>query len=218
MREVHLGWNSETIGRSEFKFVVEICDYFEVIAHLEITPKGVRQLVRVKFQADKNPNDLENIPFLEVEGPLTPHPLPDDGEEGILVIWNRHPVSIAAIGFEGLHIIPPYTIDQQGLNVTIRGLAEGISGFLKTVRILFPPDSVKVVDMEHFENNMINVLTPKQIEATTIAVKYGYYENPRTVSMRELSEISGIARSTLQEHLSKAEAALMILAAKSQLE
>ena len=57
MREVHLGWDSETIGRSEFKFVVEICDYFEVIAHLEITPKGVRQLVRVKFQADKNPND-----------------------------------------------------------------------------------------------------------------------------------------------------------------
>ena len=144
MREVHLGWNSDTIERSEFKFVVEICDYFEVIAHLEITPKGVRQLVRVKFQADKNPNDLENIPFLEVEGPLTPHPLPDDGEEGIMVIWNRHPISIAAIGFEGLHIIPPYTIDQQGLNVTIRGLAEKISGFLKTVRILFPPDSVKV--------------------------------------------------------------------------
>ena len=80
MREVHLGWNSDTIRRSEFKFLVEVCNYFEVIAHLEVTPVGVRQLVRVKFKAKKNPSDLEKVPFLEVEGPLTPHPLPDDGE------------------------------------------------------------------------------------------------------------------------------------------
>ena len=43
------------------------------------------------------------------------------------------------------------------------------------------------------------------------------YENPRKITKKELSEITEIPRSTLQEHLSKAEAALVEWAVKTHL-
>ena len=216
MREVHISWKPETIERSEFKQITDVTTLFEVIAHLDITPVGVRQLVRVQFAKDMGSENLDSIPYLEVDGPLPPHPLPKDGEEGIIVVWNRHPISIAAIGFDGLHIVPPYTIDESGISITIRGLPDGISGFLKAARILLPPDSVKVVEMEIVDEKILNILTPKQLEATVTAVNSGYYNSPRSVTLNELSELSGVSRSTLQEHLTKAEASLMKFVAKMQ--
>ena len=214
MREVHLSWNSQSIKNSDFGLITKVVSEFEVIAHLDVTAVGVRQLVRVKLLENMNVNDLDTIPFLEIDGPLQPHPLPQDGGEGIIVVWNRHPISVAAINFDSLHVIPPYTIGKDGAQITIRGLPEGVSGFLKAARLLLPPDSVKVLDIENAEREMLSVLTPKQLEAAVIATNAGYYENPRLITMRELSESSGIPRSTLQEHLSKAEAAMMTWAAR----
>ena len=216
MREVHISWKPETIESSEFKQITDVTEIFEVIAHLDITPVGVRQLVRVQFVEEMGPENLDSIPFLEVDGPLPPHPLPKDGEEGIIVMWNRHPISIAAISFDGLHIVPPYTVDKNGISITIRGLPNGISGFLKAARMLLPPDSVKVVDMDISDEEILKILTPKQLEATIIAVNSGYYDSPRTINLNDLSELAGVSRSTLQEHLSKAEAALMKLVAEMQ--
>ncbi|MDP6869166.1 MAG: helix-turn-helix domain-containing protein [Candidatus Poseidoniaceae archaeon] len=215
MREVQLYWKPETVKRSEFGEIISITDIYEVLAHLDINENGVRQLVRVDFREGKGYNDLNQIEFLEVDGALDPHPMPKNGEEGILTIWNRHPISVAAINFDSLHVIPPYSIGKDGVNITIRGLPEGVSGFVKTARILFPPDSIKVVEIESLEENMLSVLTQKQIETAIIAVNTGYYNNPRDATMRDLSEITGIARSTLQEHLAKAEAALMKWAVKA---
>ena len=214
MREVHLSWNTQSIKNSDFGLIIEVVSDFEVIAHLDVTAVGVRQLVRVKLNEGMNVNDLDTIPFLEVDGPLRPHPLPQEGGEGIIVVWNRHPISVAAINFDSLHVIPPYTIGKEGAQITIRGLPDGVSGFLKAARLLLPPDSVKVVDIENVEREMLSVLTPKQLESTVIATNAGYYENPRLITMRELSELSGIPRSTLQEHLAKAEAAMMNWAAR----
>lgn len=52
-------------------------------------------------------------------------------------------------------------------------------------------------------------LTPRQLEALLLAVREGYYETPRRVEAEELAERLGIGRSTLQEHLRKAERALL---------
>ena len=42
--------------------------------------------------------DIEyEVPYLEVEGPLNPYPIPGKGETGYVVVWNKHPLSVAAI-------------------------------------------------------------------------------------------------------------------------
>ena len=97
------------------------------------------------------------------------------------------------------------------------GLPEGVSGFLKVARILLPPDSVNVVDIAEIEDTILQVLTPKQLEIATLAVQSGYYENPRKISKKELSDLTQIPRSTLQEHLSKAEAAMIEWAVNTHL-
>lgn len=217
MREVQLRWSSETVAKSDIGIITTVARIYEVVAHLEVTKDGVRQLVKVDFHEGKGPQDLGAVPFLEMEGPLAPYPLPDNGDEGYVVVWNNHPLSVAAINFDSLHVIPPYVIGENGVQITIRGLPEGVSGFLKAARIMLPPDSVNVVDIAEIEESLAKILTPKQLEVAVFAVSSGYYETPRKISKKDLSQLSDIPRSTLQEHLAKAEAALMEWAVKTHL-
>ena len=82
---------------------------------------------------------------------------------------------------------------------------------------MLPPDNVNVVDIAEIEDSIRQILTPKQLEIAVLAVRAGYYETPRKISKKDLSELSEIPRSTLQEHLAKAEAALVEWAVKTHL-
>tara|TARA_B100001113_G_scaffold193202_1_gene158419 strand:+ start:9536 stop:10195 length:660 start_codon:yes stop_codon:yes gene_type:complete len=217
MREVQLKWNPESVVNSDIGLITKVASKFEVVAHLEVTKTGVRQLVNISFKEGKGSEDLNEVPYLDVEGPLNPYPIPGKGETGYVVVWNKHPLSVAAINFDSLHVIPPYLIGEDGVQITIRGLPEGVSGFLKAARALLPPDNVNVVDIAEIEDSIMKILTPKQLEVAVFAVQSGYYKNPRQISKKELSELTEIPRSTLQEHLSKAEAALVEWAVNTHL-
>ena len=217
MREVQLKWNSDSILSSDIGLITQVASVFEVVAHLEVTKDGVRQLVKIQFKEGKGSEDLNGISYLEVEGPLNPYPLPEMGKQGYVVVWNMHPLSVAAINFDSLHVIPPYVIAEEGAQITIRGLPEGVSGFLKAARLMLPPDHVNVVDIAEIEDSIKQILTPKQLEVAILAVQSGYYKNPRQISKKELSELPDIPRSTLQEHLAKAEAAMVEWAVKTHL-
>jgi predicted DNA binding protein len=52
-------------------------------------------------------------------------------------------------------------------------------------------------------------LTDKQKSAMTLAIKNGYYEVPRKISVEQLAKLSGLSFSTFQVHLRKAENKLM---------
>ena len=48
-------------------------------------------------------------------------------------------------------------------------------------------------------------LSQKQINLASDAVSRGYFDIPKKISIEELAESNSISKSTLQEHLSKAE-------------
>lgn len=52
-------------------------------------------------------------------------------------------------------------------------------------------------------------LSPKQKEAIELAVKHGYYEYPRQITLEKLSEIAKVRRQTFQENLRRAERKLI---------
>jgi len=52
-------------------------------------------------------------------------------------------------------------------------------------------------------------LTDKQKDAIEIAINSGYYEYPKRIKMEKLAKIMGIAYSTYQAHLKKAEGRLV---------
>ncbi|WP_336035355.1 helix-turn-helix domain-containing protein [Halobacterium yunchengense] len=52
-------------------------------------------------------------------------------------------------------------------------------------------------------------VTERQLAALRLALERGYYEQPRRTSLRELAELTDVARSTYEEHLRKAENKLL---------
>lgn len=52
-------------------------------------------------------------------------------------------------------------------------------------------------------------LTHRQLEALVAAIHAGYYETPRRLTAEQLAERMDLSRSTFQEHLRKAERAVM---------
>ncbi len=203
MREIHLKWTAETVANSEYAPIAKIAHSLEVVGHLDIGEKGIRQLILPDFCEGKGVKDLDEVPFLTVESEL------GGGQSGYLVVWNSHPLSIAAIHFSDIHIMPPYTYGGDGITLTVRGVPAGVSNFLKICRELLPPDVVKVVEMGDNKTIIEGVLTPRQIECVKVAASSGYYDHPKQIKLRELSELMKIPRSTLQEHLNRAELAMM---------
>ena len=63
--------------------------------------------------------------------------------------------------------------------------------------------------LDLFIPNVLSRLTDKQRDALAAAVREGYYEYPRRVSLEELAKRVGVPRTTLQSHLRKAERALV---------
>ena len=203
MREIHLKWTAETVANSEYAPIAKIAHSLEVVGHLDIGEKGIRQLILPNFCEGKGVQDLNDVPFLTVESEL------GGGQSGYLVVWNSHPLSIAAIHFSDIHIMPPYTYGGDGITLTVRGVPAGVSNFLKICRQLLPPDVVKVVEMGDNKSMIESILTPRQIECVKVAASSGYYDHPKQIKLRELSELMKIPRSTLQEHLNRAELAMM---------
>ena len=56
---------------------------------------------------------------------------------------------------------------------------------------------------------LAGTLTRKQLEVLTTAVKAGYYRSPRRTSTERIAQGFGLSRTTLEEHLRKAEAKVL---------
>lgn len=212
MREARLSWEFSSIENTDFAPLLEVCKSFEVVAHLDITEDGIKQLVHLHLAEDRGISELESIPFLYLEGPLPPYELPDIGGEGYAIIWNKHNLTSVARNFDDIAVIPPYRFDSSGLSLSVRGLPKGISNFVKMMKVFFPPDKVRVVDLENDDAAIKRILTEKQQTILKEAIKHGYYGQPRKIGLGELSEIVSVPRSSLGDLLMRLESNLAIWA------
>ena len=209
MREVRLTWSTENLEASEFGSLCEVCSSMEVLGHLDVASEGVRQLVKVKFLPEKGITDLEAVEFLAVEGPLPPFDAPEVGGDGYMVLRNTHALSTGAIMMDDITVLPPYRLGKEGMVINVRGLPSGVSNFVKMAREVLPPDGIAVISGEDGGKGLANILTDKQKQAIKAAVSSGWFDVPRSINLRELSEITGISKSTLGEHLEKATSITM---------
>lgn len=58
-------------------------------------------------------------------------------------------------------------------------------------------------------NQLFENITDRQLAALQLALEFGYYEQPRKITLRELADRTAVARSTYEEHLRKAENKLL---------
>ena len=64
--------------------------------------------------------------------------------------------------------------------------------------------------MSHLERNVVSIdlnsmLTPRQLEILSIAYRHGYYDWPRKIRLDEISSLMKISKTTVSEHIRRAE-------------
>ena len=207
MRKVVLRWNLTTIqGAKELGQLLQVCQRFEVLAHLGVSPVGVVQLAEIELQDGKDIhelNDLDSFQVVEIH---------EESEDGILAsILCSHSLAKSAIELSNLHLQPPYSLDaKRGMEMRVTGLTGAMRRFLALLRVVLPPDKVSVITMRgEMVNGWDKVLTTRQQEVLSFAVERGYYEEGESVTIKELADEMGISRSTFGGHLQDAERAVM---------
>ena len=207
MRKVVLRWNLTTIqGAKELGSILQICQRFEVLAHLGVSPVGIVQLAEIVLQDGKDINELNDLDSFQV---MEIH---EQSEDGILAsILCSHSLAKSAIDLSNLHLQPPYSLDATvGMEMRVTGLTGAMRRFLALLRVVLPPDKVSVITMRgEMVNGWDKVLTKRQQEVLTFAVERGYYEEGTSITIKDLAEEMGISRSTFGGHLQDAERAVM---------
>jgi predicted DNA binding protein len=76
--------------------------------------------------------------------------------------------------------------------------------------VILPPDKISVQSLRGEEKNgWSKTLTKRQCEVLSHAERRGYYKQDSGITLRELADELGMARSTLGEHLQRAEQEIM---------
>lgn len=79
---------------------------------------------------------------------------------------------------------------------------------LKELFRLFVEDSIPYRLLSTRQNSS-RLLTPRQMEVFEYALKNGYYDVPRRITLSELAEKLGVAKSTLSSQLQRIESGVM---------
>jgi DNA-binding CsgD family transcriptional regulator len=202
MRKVLLRWKVSSLsGIDEIDTLMEICERIEVLGHLSTETDGVTQLVELRINEG---HDLSEISELESFEVIEKH---EEDESGVLVsIRCTHPLALSAVELSNIYVYPPYGIDSKnGLEFRIFGISSSIRSFLEFVRTVMPPDAIGVQTIKNGAEKSYDFLTDKQREVLELAVRRGYYEDGSEVTLKQLADEMGIARSTIGEHLKRAE-------------
>ena len=208
MRKVVLKWKTNSLrGSKEISEILEICERMEILGHLSINEEGVTQLAEIKLKEGKTVEELDNLDNFKV---VTMH---EENEDGILVsLFCTHPLAITAIELSNIHIQPPYGISEKnGMEMRISGLSNSIRRFISLIRIVLPPDNISVQSFQRENNDNIweTILTERQVQVLSHAIRKGFYSMDRNVTLKQLADEMEMARSTYGEHIRRAEVEIM---------
>ena len=150
--------------------------------------------------------DLSSLEWLEV---LEKH----EEDEGVIVVslLCTHPFAKTAIELSNIHVQPPYGIDsERGMEMRMSGLSGSIRRFVSLMRMVMPPDKISVHSIrENATNGWTSDLTERQREVISLAIRMGYYDPNSNVKLKDIADEMDMARSTLGEHIKRAEYEIM---------
>ena len=208
MRKVVLRWKTNSLrGSKEISEILEICERMEILGHLSINEEGVTQLVEIKLKQNRKVEELNNLDNFEL---VTVH---EENEDGVLIsLFCSHPLAITAIELSNIHIQPPYGISEKnGMEMRISGLSNSVRRFISLIRIVLPPDNISVQSFQRENNDNIweTILTERQVQVLSHAIRKGFYSMDRNVTLKQLADEMEMARSTYGEHIRRAEVEIM---------
>lgn len=105
----------------------------------------------------------------------------------------------------------PIIMNKDSMTYTVAGSISNLQKVLNLTKLMGTITRISYSEAE-YNNKMLSDLTLKEQEILLLAIKSGYYEYPRKISGTELAHKVKTSKSTVIEHLRKAENKIMISA------
>jgi len=207
LREVTIFWKRPRLYRIS---VGEVCDIFEhamFLGYIERSPKVVKAIIRCVCLEGKTPHDINALSDFELDEVLTE---PSTLEPAwIVVLTLKHPLTLLSAKVGRLTIRPGSKLDASGFHYIIRGSPIAIRVVVTAARMMLRPDRISAtsITQEDMEGN--SLLSERQMEVLRAAWDEGWYDIPRQITLGDLSKKLGLGRSTVSEHLVRAEGTII---------
>jgi predicted DNA binding protein len=162
---------------------------------------------KVKFKdPNMHPKQLEGesygISFVEV--------INEDKDNNEFIFFSKHNwVEQTKKFLDRLDLIidPPIILDQERLLVSIITESRNVDDFVNSLNHFYKKE-LEVLSISHLKPNYENLylkLTRRQKEIAYYACQNGYFEIPRRINSKKISDHFQISRSALYDHLRKIE-------------
>jgi len=105
----------------------------------------------------------------------------------------------------GIVFETPIAHTDDGLKITMSGGEQTLHRVISEIPSDIELTLLRKGDCKPGENEIISLLTERQVEVLTLAVEEGYYETPRGTTHEKIATQIGVATTTVSEHLRKVE-------------
>lgn len=205
MRQVKLSWGRPALERTDLAPLLDIVEEITFLSYLRRTPKNVVIFAEAKFLNGQEPEELNNLYYIELLE-VVQEPNKVDGHF-LLKLKLDHPVSNMNSRTGGTSTIAGSKISQNGLIYKIRGSRMKISLLHTFIKAYAKPDSIQVSKLD-YSNESSSPLNEKQLAIALHAYRAGYWDYPRRTRVGELAHELNLARATVSEHLTRISAIL----------
>lgn len=205
MRQVKLSWGRPAIERTDLAPLLDIVEEITFLSYLRRTPKNVVIFAEAKFLNGQEPEELNNLYYIELLE-VVQEPNKVDGHY-LLKLKLDHPVSNMNSRTGGTSTIAGSKVSQNGLIYKIRGSRMKISLLHTFIKAYAKPDSIQVSKLD-YSNESSSPLNEKQLAIALHAYRAGYWDYPRRTRVGELAHELNLARATVSEHLTRISAIL----------
>ncbi len=188
--------------------LLERIESLEIVSHLKFGKDGFAGICRIKV---KDPGlDLKEL--VGVGGLVRLEPLSEEKGEHIVYMETR---TRTMAWFRGpkapdVYLSPPVEFKDRKLKLTFLGNLNEIRKLLSIAEKVGQKFKIlSLTDASFSPDSMLQSLTDKQRKILSVAYSNGYYDVPRRIDSETLARRMNIVKSTLVEHLRKAEMRLM---------
>ncbi|MBT4059016.1 MAG: helix-turn-helix domain-containing protein [Euryarchaeota archaeon] len=207
MREVTLFWKRHRLALDRVSVVSDIFEKIVFMGYENRTNKVVSCFLRGICKPGKTPWDLNNTDDYLVKEILTE---PNNFDPAWMFIAElRHPLNMVSAKVGRLTVKPGSCLNEEGLFYILRGSPLSIKIVTTAARMMLKPDRISATTISQTDFRGNQVISDKQMEVLREAFNSGWYNTPREINLGELADKMDLGRSTVSEHLIKAESTII---------
>ncbi len=211
MRKVIIELSPNEMAREVQDSVMEGIEEIEMLELLQLDLAHGEKMgvVRIRFQPGGSVPSLSKLGFMEVINVIE-----EKEGEAIVLVKARAPPGFKEIvqDFDaGLVLVwtAPMKVTRDRIVYSFIGDENSIRKVIAFLRVIGETVKISLQEASFNGEDILSSLTDKQKEMLKEAKRIGYYDYPRAASATDLAKSVGRSRSTVVEHLRKAEIRLL---------